>query len=81
MELLNKVWSEDIQKLTLTKLDLMSCVKNYKEPYQGIVTQLDTGKVEISEIEVSNYMPVPGDKVLAEYSSVEEMIKAGWVID
>lgn len=81
MEKLNKIWSEEIQKLTLEKLDLMSCVKNYKEPFNGCVSVLDHGKVVISNVEVKNYFPLPGDKVLAEYESIEDMIKDGWVID
>ena len=81
MEKLNKNWSEDIQKLTLSKLDVMSCVKNYKEPFHGCVSELDHGKVVISNVVVKNYFPLPGDQVLAEYESVEDMIKDGWVID
>ena len=81
MEKLNKNWSEEIQKLTLKKLDVMSCVKNYKEPFNGCVSKLDHGMVVISNVEVKNYFPLPGDKVLAEYESIEDMIKDGWVID
>ena len=81
MEKLNKNWSLDIQKLTLQKLDVMSCVKNYKDPFHGCVSALDHGKVVISNVVVKNYFPLSGDKVLAEYESVEDMIKDGWVID
>ena len=81
MEKLNDFWSEEVQKLTLAKLDVMSCVKNYKDPYHGCVSELDHGKVVISNVVVENYFPLPGDKVIAEYDSVENMIRAGWVID
>lgn len=77
----DKHWSKELQKLTYDKLDLISVVKNYKEPFHGIVSGLNRGKVTISNVITKNYMPVPGDQVLAEYESIQAMIDDGWVID
>ena len=81
MEKLNDHWSKELQQTTFDRLDLLSCVKNYKEPFHGIVSGLNRGVVTLSDIVTSNYMPIPGDKVIAEYPTIKDMIKDGWVID
>ena len=82
MEKLNEHWSKEVQELTLNKLDLFSCVKNYKEPCNGIISDWENpASITISNVVVENYMPHPGDKIIAKYESIQDMIKDGWVID
>ncbi len=77
----DKHWSKSLQQLTYDKLEQFSVVKNYKEPFHGIVSHLEYGKVVISNIVVKNCFPIPGEQVLAEYKGIQAMIDDGWVID
>ena len=37
--------------------------------------------IKIVAVELKDFMPVPTDKVIAQYKNIEEMIADGWVID
>lgn len=42
---------------------------------------LKNGKVIIKGIKEGGPVPIPSDKILAEFNDIEELISAEWVID
>lgn len=41
----------------------------------------DAGIVTIRNVITKDYMPLPGEKTIARFDTIEQMIEAGWVID
>lgn len=62
------------------------------EAYEGSMMKKSNGKfgmiksrgldgIKIVAVELKDFMPVPTDKVIAQYKNIDEMISDGWVID
>lgn len=81
---MNDFWSEEKQKITREKIFPGAVVKNTSHKhgiftFKGAIFESD---VVIKSIESGGgFLPTAGNEVLAEFSSVDDMIDAGWVMD
>ena len=72
-------WSKELQEKTRHEVFPGTVLKNENHNY-GIYFE-EGGSVVIKGIIESGFMPMPNDKIIAAFTSVIEMIDAGWVID
>ena len=72
-------WSKELQEKTRHEVFPGAVMKNENHNY-GIYFEED-GSVVIKGISEGGFMPMPNDKIVATFSSVTEMMDAGWVID
>ena len=47
----------------------------------GMIKRRGSDGIKIVAVELKDFMPVPTDKVIAQYKNIDEMISDGWVID
>ena len=47
----------------------------------GMIKSCGVESIEIVAVELKDFMPVPTDKMIAQYKNIDEMISDGWVID
>ena len=74
------MWSEKLIELTRTKACSGSMMKKSNGKF-GMIKSRDSDGIKIVAVELKDFMPVPTDKVIAQYKNIEEMISDGWVID
>ena len=74
------MWSEKLIELTRTKACSGSMMKKSNGKY-GMIKSRGSDGIKIVAVELKGFMPVPTDKVIAQYKNIEEMISDGWVID
>lgn len=72
-------WSKELQGKTRHEVFPGAVMKNENHTY-GIYFE-ENGSVVIKGVIESGLMPMPNDKIVANFSSIIEMIDAGWVID
>jgi len=72
-------WSKELQEKTRHEVFPGAVLKNENHNY-GIYFE-EGDKVVIKGIIEGGFMPMPNDKIIAAFSSIIEMIDAGWVID
>ena len=68
-----KGWSKEIKKLTRKNVGSGAALKSWDGEF-GIFG-LDEEKSD------KLHFPIPSDKVIATFASIDEMIDAGWVLD
>lgn len=74
------MWSQKLIDTTREQAYPGACMKCSDGQY-GIMTKRDASGIEISGIELKNYMPVSTGEIIAKYKNFDEMLNAGWVID
>ena len=74
------MWSEKLIELTRTKACSGSMMKKSNGKF-GMIKSRDSDGIKIVAVELKDFMPVPTDKVIAQYKNIDEMIADGWVID
>lgn len=74
------MWSKQLQDTTRNLASAGVFVKNDKFDF-GFIRTCSDSKVVIVNVKSEKYKPMPTDEVIAEFNNVEEMIKAGWVVD
>ena len=73
-------WSKELQKNTRHYVFPGAIVKDENHNY-GVFTLMKEGVV-IKAVKESNSFPaVPGEETIAVFSSIDEMVDAGWVLD
>ena len=73
-------WSEELQENTRHHVFPGAIVKDENHNY-GVFMLIKEGLV-IKSIKESNSFPdVPGEETIAVFSSIDEMVDAGWVLD
>lgn len=77
---MKETWSDALKNKTRTCAGDGAMLKN--ESYKfGFFSTRPEGGIRILGVTTKNYFPVPTDTVLAEFSDIEQMIAAGWVLD
>ena len=71
------MWSEKLIELTKDEAYEGSMMKKSNRKFGMIKSR----GVESVAVELKDFMPVPTDKVIAQYKNIDEMISDGWVID
>lgn len=74
------MWSEKLIELTRTKACSGSMMKKSNGKF-GMIKSRGSDGIKIVAVELKAFMPVPTDKVIAQYKNIDEMIADGWVID
>lgn len=74
------MWSEKLIELTRTKACSGSMMKKSNGKF-GMIKSRGSDGIKIVAVEMKDFMPVPTDKVIAQYKNIDEMIADGWVID
>ena len=74
------MWSEKLIELTKNEAYPGAMMKSLDGKF-GMMSSRSAAGIEIVDVEMKNYMPVPTDKVIATFKNLNEMIAAGWVID
>lgn len=74
------MWSEKLIELTRTKACSGSMMKKSNGKF-GMIKSRGSDGIKIVAVELKGFMPVPTDKVIAQYKNIDEMIADGWVID
>ena len=72
-------WSKELQEKTRHEVFPGAVMKDENHNY-GIYFE-EGGRVVIKGIIKVGFMPMTNDKIVVAFSSIEEMIGAGWVID
>lgn len=72
-------WSKELQEKTRHEV-FPGAVMNDENHNYGIYFE-EGGRVVIKGIIKVGFMPVTNDKIVVAFSSIEEMIGAGWVMD
>lgn len=72
-------WSKELQEKTRHEVFPGAIMKDENHTY-GLYFE-EGGRVVIKGIIEGSFMPMPNDKIVAAFSSIEEMIDAGWAID
>jgi len=74
------MWGEKLIELTKDEAYEGSMMKKSKGKF-GMIKSRGVESIEIVAVELKDFMPVPTDKVIAQYKNIDEMISDGWVID
>ena len=72
-------WSKELQEKTRYEVFPGAIMKDENHTY-GLYFE-EGGRVVIKGIIKVGFMPMTNDKIVVAFSSIEEMIGAGWVID
>ncbi len=73
-------WSKATEKLTREQAYPGAMMKSFDGKY-GMMSARSESGITIVGVKIEKYMPVPTDEVVAKFSSIDEMIQAGWAID
>lgn len=74
------MWSEKLIELTKDEACSGSMMKKSNGKF-GMIKSRGSDGIKIVAVELKDFMPVPTDKVIAQYKNIDEMIADGWVID
>lgn len=74
------MWSEKLIELTKDEAYEGSMMKKSNVKF-GMIKRRGSDGIKIVAVELKDFMPVPTDKVIAQYKDIDEMISDGWVID
>ncbi len=74
------MWGEKLIELTKDEAYEGSMMKKSNGKF-GMIKNRGVESIEIVAVELKDFMPVPTDKVIAQYKNIDEMIADGWVID
>lgn len=74
------MWSEKLIELTKDETYEGSMMKKSNGKF-GMIKRHGSDGIKIVAVELKDFMPVPTDKVIANYKNIDEMISDGWVID
>ena len=74
------MWGEKLIELTKDEAYEGSMMKKFNGKF-GMIKSRGVESIEIVAVELKDFMPVPTDKVIAQYKNIDEMISDGWVID
>lgn len=77
---MNVSWSDSLKNLTREQAGDGAMVKHIHGIY-GMIVYSSPCKVVINSVKSGQFLPVPTDKKIAEFDSIEKMIEGGWVID
>ncbi|MEL3904060.1 MAG: hypothetical protein P1P63_02955 [Treponemataceae bacterium] len=72
-------WSKELEEQTRESIFSGAMVKSRNYEYGFCF--FDAGIVTIRNVITKDYMPLPGEKTIARFDTIEQMIEAGWVID
>lgn len=79
-----KGWSKEIKELTRKNVGSGAALKSWDGEF-GIFGSSLKGEVYIYGLDEEKsdklHFPIPSDKVIATFASIDEMIDAGWVLD
>jgi len=74
------MWEEKLIELTKDEAYEGSMMKKSNGKF-GMIKSRGVESIEIVAVELKDFIPVPTDKVIAQYKNIDEMISDGWVID
>lgn len=74
------MWGEKLIELTKDEAYEGAMMKSSAGKF-GMIKSRGVESIEIVAVELKDFMPVPTDKVIAQYKNIDEMIADGWVID
>ena len=74
------MWSEKLIELTKDEAYEGTMMKSSAGKF-GMIKSRGSDGIEIVAVELKDFMPVPTNKVIAQYKNIDEMISDGWVID
>ncbi len=73
-------WSDELIERTKSEAYPGTMMKSLDWNF-GMMSKRDSGGIKIVGLKKEYNFPVPSDEVIAEFANIDEMIKAGWVID
>ena len=73
-------WSNELINTT-KKIIGDGCMVKSSDWKFGFFSSTADGGVRIFGVESKDFVPLPSNKIIATFSSVEEMLAAGWVVD